>query len=67
MSLEDENVERAVRRLLEATKQFTNAYQAWTVAPVPRQPEKKRALEAAERKLTETQHEVTEVQLFKRR
>ena len=64
MSLEDENVERAVRRLLEATKQFTNAYQAWAVAPAQ---EKRRALDDAERRLTLTQHEVAEVQFHKRR
>ena len=49
----DAEVRKELTRLLRASLDFTRAYQAWSVAP-----EKRRELEAAERRLDEAEHRV---------
>jgi Arc/MetJ-type ribon-helix-helix transcriptional regulator len=51
MKEEDARVEEAVRRLLRASQELTNAYQAWTVSPRAAEEERRRAIELAERRV----------------
>lgn len=51
-------VEFAVVELLHATQEFTRAYEAWMHAPDENVDERRSALDEAERRLEDAQHEV---------
>lgn len=54
----EQEVQQALQKLLRATKEFTQAYEAWTHAPRAWEPLRRTELEKAEERLTEAQREV---------
>ncbi|HUR67753.1 MAG TPA: hypothetical protein VM370_00780 [Candidatus Thermoplasmatota archaeon] len=55
---QEDAIRQAVGKLLQATRRFTVAYEAWAHAPTPWQAIRRAQLEEAEQELEVAQHEV---------
>lgn len=62
----DPELEQALGKLLRATKEFTQAYEAWTHAPRPFEAQRRTQLEIAEERLTIAKRDVAFVQRHER-
>lgn len=65
MSDGDDEVASAVRRLLQASQDFTRAYEAWVESPRRVEAERRHALEDAEKQMSRARDAVVFAQLRK--